>query len=85
MFGVSRDDFVSTNVTQVVHEDLLTQQINERLNVGCHLLLILRLFKLAEVEVRKGLLEELNVESITRFCKRYVKLLIKFLSFWRKF
>ena len=71
MFGVARDNLVSADVTQVVHEDLLAEQVNQCLNICCHLLFVLSLFEFAEVKVRECRLEKLNVESVAVLKQRY--------------
>lgn len=64
MLRIAIDDFLSTDVAQVVFEYLSTKEINERLNVLCHFLYIFSSRQLTEVDFRKGSLEELNVEFV---------------------
>jgi len=65
VFGVSTDDFVTSDVLQVVLEDLLGEQVDQRLDVLCHVFLVVRLLQRAEVDVGERGLEKLDVECIT--------------------
>jgi hypothetical protein len=56
---------LSLDVREVVFQNLLTQQVYERLNVFGHFVHILTLGELTEVNLRESCLEKLNVEFIT--------------------
>lgn len=65
MLGVPIDYLLTLDVTQVILKYLFSEQINERLNVFCHLCNILTRGQLREIYLRECGLEELNVEFIT--------------------
>lgn len=65
MLWVAAHDLVTSYVAQIVPQNLLGEQIDQCLDVHCHLLLVVRFFKGAEVDVRKRRLEELDVEGVT--------------------
>jgi hypothetical protein len=62
---VSIDYLLALNVTEVILKDLFPEQINERLNVLCHLPDVLPRGQLREVDLRESRLEELDVEFVT--------------------
>ena len=65
MLWVATHDLVTPYVAQIVPQNFLREQIDQCLYVHCHLLLVVRFFKGAEVDVRKRRLEELDVEGVT--------------------
>lgn len=62
---VAIDYLLTLDVTQVILKDLFSEQIDERLNVFCHLCNILACSQLRKIYLRECSLEELNVEFIT--------------------
>ena len=66
MLWVSCNNFIAANVPEIVLKDVLGQQIDQRLNVHCHVLFILCLFQLAKVQIVKSLLEKLDVKGISK-------------------
>jgi len=76
VFGISIDDLVSADVRQIILEDLLTQEVNESLDVFGHLLLILSGSQLAKIDVGEGCLEELDIELVREeYCQVINRLL----------
>lgn len=67
MFRVSTDDLLTLNMGEIILQYLLSQQVNESLNVFSHLSLISGLLQLREVDVRECGLEKLDVECIAIF------------------
>ncbi len=65
MLGVAIDYLLSADVRQIILQDLLAEQIDQRLNVLCHLGLVLASRQLREVYLGESRLEELDVELIT--------------------
>lgn len=64
MLGIARHDLVALDVLQVVHQDVLAQHVDQRLNIGRHLLVFLRFHQLAEVAVGESRHEKLHVELV---------------------
>ena len=64
MLRVSIHNLLSLNVAQVVFKDLFTEQVDESLDVLCHLLHVLARCELAEVYLRERSLEELDVKLV---------------------
>ncbi len=65
MLGVSVDYLLPLDVLQVHIEDLLTQEVDQSLNVLGYLLLRFRPLKLGKVDLRIRLLKEVNVKLVT--------------------
>jgi hypothetical protein len=65
VFRVAIDYLLSLDVAEVILEDLLTQKVNERLNVFCHFTNVLTCCQLREINLRESSLEKLNVEFVT--------------------
>ena len=66
MLWVGANDLVTLDVFQVVHQNALTQHVNERLNVRRHFLFIVCLDELTKIVIRESLLEECDVELISK-------------------
>lgn len=64
MLGVSVDDFLALNVVEVVFEDVLAQQVDERLDIVGHFLVGRGLLELRKVDVGKSPFKERNVELV---------------------
>ena len=64
MLRVSIHNLLSLNVAQVVFKDLFTEQVDESLDVLCHLLHVLARRELAEVYLRERSLEKLDVKLV---------------------
>ena len=54
----------SSDVREVIFQNLLTKQVDERLNILCHLVHILSSCQLTKVNLRECSLEELNVKLV---------------------
>ena len=65
MLRVAVDDLLALDVAEVVLEDLGAKQVYEGLDVGSHFLFIGGFLQLAEVDLREGYFEELDVESVS--------------------
>lgn len=65
MLRVAAHNLVASYVAQIVAQNLLRKQIDQRLNVHGHFLLVVGFFKGAEIDVGKRRLEELDVEGVT--------------------
>lgn len=64
MLWVAVDDFLSSNVREVIFQNLLTKQVDERLNILSHLIYILTSSKLTKVDLWECSLKELNVKLV---------------------
>ena len=64
MLRVSADDLITTDVLQVVLQDLLRKQVDQSLDILSHFLLVVSLLEGAEVDIRESCLEKLNVEHV---------------------
>jgi len=62
---VSMDDLLTSDVREVIFQNLLTKQVDKRLNILCHLGHILASCQLTKVDLRECGLEELNVKLVT--------------------
>ena len=70
MLSVTLDDSCASDMLEVVHEDVLGEHVDEGLDVGGHLILVFSVDQLAEVAVREGRHEELDVELVSKgICK----------------
>ena len=64
MLRISINNLLSLDVSNIVHEDLGGEQVDEWLDIGSHLLFIIVVLQWAEVEVGECRLKELDVESV---------------------
>jgi len=62
---VAMDDLLSSDVREVIFQNLLTKQVDERLNILCHLVHILAGCQLTKIDLWESSLEKLNVKLVT--------------------
>lgn len=54
MLRVALDDFVASDVAQIVLQNVFGKQIDQCLNIHCHVFLILSFLKLPKVKILEG-------------------------------
>ena len=58
------DNLFSSDVREVIFQNLLTKQVDERLNILCHFVHILSSCQLTKVNLWECSLEELNIKLV---------------------
>ena len=58
------DNLFSSDVREVIFQNLLTKQVDERLNILCHFVHILASRQLTKVNLWECSLEELNIKLV---------------------
>ena len=64
MLRITADNLVTFDVLQIVHQNVLTEHVDQGLNISRHLILIVGLHQLTEVVVREGRLKKLDIKLV---------------------
>jgi hypothetical protein len=65
VFRITAHNLLSTDVTQVIIQNFLTQNLDQELDIFSHVLFSLCFFKVAEAVVGESILKELDIELVT--------------------
>lgn len=74
MLGVAMDDLLSLDVGEIIFQNLLTKEVDERLNILRHFVHILTGSQLTEVDLGERSLEELDVKFITNIIVLHIRM-----------